>query len=234
VSGWRIAAAVAAISAAAVLVATAWRSHPRLPSPPAAGDAEAAALLDRGDRLRAAGRPYRAVEAYLRAQRARPDDPEIWRRLGAAALAAQQPRHAQLAADRLLALDADDAAAAALRAAALALPTPSSERAGRPRALTRRRCAEARRLADRGQLDDAAFVLAAAAWLDERAAMPERYLANVAYLQGHVADAVRHQRAAVALAPESALLRRNLAALEAALTPTVPPAAGGGPGWGDE
>ena len=94
----------------------------------------------------------------------------------------------------------------------------------------RRRCAAARRLADRGQLDDAALVLAAAAWLDEGAAMPERYLANVAYLQGHIADAVSHQRAAVALAPQSALLRRNLAALEAALTPTVPPAAGGGPG----
>jgi tetratricopeptide (TPR) repeat protein len=233
VSGWHSAAAAAAIGAAAILVAIAWRNHQRVPPPPAAGAAEVAALLDRGDRLRAAGRPYRAVEQYLRAQSAQPDDPEIWRRLGAAALAAQQPGHAQLAADRLLALDADDAAAAAMRAAALALPTPSGEHAGRPRALTRRRCAAARRLADRGRFDDAAFVLAAAAWLDERAAMPERYLANVAYLQGHIADAVTHQRAAVALAPESTLLRRNLAALEAALTPTpgkVPSPAARGPG----
>lgn len=50
--------------------------------------------------------------------------------------------------------------------------------------------------------------------------MPQRYLANVASLQGRIADAIAYQRAAVAGAPGSELLRRNLAALEAALPPT--------------
>ena len=217
----RLAAALAAVVVAVIAVAVVWNGRRAVPppAPSTAGGADAAAWLDRGDRLRAAGRPYRAVEAYLRAQRMRPDDPEIWRRLGAAALAAQQVGNAELAAERLLALAPGDAAAVSLRAAAQALPTPNGERPGRPRALTRRRCAAAKRMVDRGQLDDAAIVLAAAAWLDEGAAQPQRYLANVAYLQGHIADAVAHQRIAVALAPQSDLLRRNLAALEAQLTP---------------
>jgi tetratricopeptide (TPR) repeat protein len=220
VDGRRIAAAVVVLGAAAILLALALRHWRAAPPASGAADPTVAVLIERGDRLRAVGRPYRAVEFYLRAQRVAPDDPETWRRLAAAALAAQQPGNARLAVERLLALTPNDIPAAAMRAAVLALPTPASDRRGQPRAITRRRCAAAKRMVDRGQLDDAAIVLAAAAWLDEGAAMPQRYLANVAYLQGHVDDAVAHQRAAVALAPQSALLRRNLAALEAALTPT--------------
>ncbi len=214
----RIAAAVIALGAVAILVAVGLRHFHR--APPALTDPAFAELLGRGDRLAELGRPYRAVEYYLRAQRVAPDDPELWRRLADAALAAEQPEHARQAAERVLALTPNDIAAVAMRDAAAALPTPSSDRLGRPRALTRRRCMAAKRMVDRGQLDDAAIVLAAAAWLDERAAMPQSDLANVAYLQGHLADALAHQRIAVALAPRSELQRRHLASLEAALTPT--------------
>ena len=219
VSAARIAGAVAVLGAAAMLVAVALR-HTRTAPPPVPADAAVTELLDRGDRLASVGRPYRAVEYYLRAQRVAPDDPETWRRLANAALAAEQPEHARQAAARLLALTPNDIAAVALRDAAAALPTPSGNRRGRPRALTRRRCTAAKRMVDAGKLDDAAIVLAAAAWLDEDAAMPQNYLANVAYLQGRVADAVAYQRRAVELAPRSGLFRRNLEALEAALTPT--------------
>ena len=232
-SAARIGVVAAALGAGVLLLALTLRPPHRaapLPPPDAAAAARAAELRARGDRLQAVGRPYRAVEFYLRAQREWPDDPETWRRLGTAALAAQQPGNTQLAAERLLARAPDDADAQSLRAAALAISTPASAHPGRPRALTRRRCAAARRLADRGQFDDAIIVLEAAAWLDERAAMPQRYLANVAYLQGHVADAVAYQRAAVARAPESEMLRRNLAMLEAALTPAVPSPTGSGSG----
>ena len=215
----RIAGAVVVLGAAAMFVAVALRQARTAPPPVSAAPA-VTELLARGDRLASVGRPYRAVEYYLRAQHVAPDDPETWRRLANAALAAEQPEHARQAADRLVALTPNDIAAVALRDAAAALPTPVGERRGRPRALTRRRCTAAKRLIDAGRLDDAAIVLAAAAWLDERAAIPETSLANVAYLQGRVADAVAHQRVAVELAPRSALFRRNLEALEAALTPT--------------
>ena len=114
----------------------------------------------------------------------------------------------------------NDIAAVALRDAARGAADPIGQSPWTPRALTRRRCTAAKRMIDAGELDDAAIVLAAAAWLDEDAAMPQNYLANVAYLQGRVADAVAYQRRAVELAPRSGLFRRNLEALEAALTPT--------------
>ncbi|HEY0300178.1 MAG TPA: hypothetical protein VGC36_02525, partial [Rhizomicrobium sp.] len=96
-----------------------------------------------------------------------------------------------------------------------------SKRTGRPRAVTRRRCAMAKRIYDLGRVDAAMLALEAAAWLDDGAARPHRDLANLYYLQGRVGDAVREQNAAVQRAPRSEALRSNLAALEAALgTPT--------------
>jgi hypothetical protein len=143
-----------------------------------------------------------------------------------AALAAEQPEHARQAADRLLALTPNDIAAVALRDAAAALPTPSGNRRGRPRALTRRRCTAAKRMVDAGKLDDAAIVLAAAAWLDEDAAMRRTISPMSPTCRGGSRTRSRISRA-VELAPRR-LFRRNLEALEAALTPTPEADAGRG------
>ena len=67
-SAARIAGAVAVLGAAAMLVAVALRQTRTAP-PPAPADAAVTELLRRGDHLASIGRPYRAVEYYLRAQR---------------------------------------------------------------------------------------------------------------------------------------------------------------------
>jgi tetratricopeptide (TPR) repeat protein len=174
-------------------------------------------LLERGARQDAARRPFRAVQTYLRVLRQAPDQVDAWSGLAAIALVAGQTGNARQAAQRVLDVEPGDARAhATLTSAAAASPRPT-QRAGRPRAVTRRRCAMAKHLYDLGRVDDAIIALEAAAWLDERAARPHRDLANVYYLQGRLAEAIAAQRAAVARAPQSPVLRRNLVALEAAL-----------------
>ena len=87
----RIAGAVVVLGAAAMFVAVALRQARTAPPPVSAAPA-VTELLARGDRLASVGRPYRAVEYYLRAQHVAPDDPETWRRLANAALAAFKRR----------------------------------------------------------------------------------------------------------------------------------------------
>ncbi|MEO8602713.1 MAG: hypothetical protein ABI629_09060 [bacterium] len=207
-------------------VAIAFGVHRRAPPPRAESGLPALApLMARGAHWSEIGRPYRAVQAYLRAVRMAPDHADAWAALGAIAATAGQAGNAHLAAQHAAALRPGDLALEALRVRAAALPPPPSMRPGRPRALTRRRCAAAQRLFERGRVAEAILGLEAAAWLDERAARPYRDLANVYYLQGQLADAASAQRAAVVRAPRSEALRRNLAALEARLAAATTPSA---------
>ena len=86
-----------------------------------------------------------------------------------------------------------------------------------PDAATSARCARAKLDVDARRYEQAIVELRAAAWFDERAALPHHYLANVYYLLGRLPDAVRHQREALRLDPERPLYRANLQALETAL-----------------
>jgi len=197
---------------------------PSPPSPPSTTPG-VARLLARGAHWLEIGRPFRAVQAYLRAIRLSPDDADAWTGLAGIAISAGQADNARLAAARALASRPSDADAEALYQRAAALPPPPSVRPGRPHAVTRRRCAAAQHLFARRRVADAILALEAAAWLDERAARPQRDLANVYYLQGRVGEAIVAQRAAVARAPQSVPLRRNLAALEAQGAAAATPAA---------
>jgi tetratricopeptide (TPR) repeat protein len=86
-----------------------------------------------------------------------------------------------------------------------------------PQAATLERCQRARAAADAGRIEVATIALKAAAWLDEDAPLPHHYLANVYFLQGDLAEAARHEREAVRLAPDRELYSSNLRSLEAAL-----------------
>jgi len=198
---------------AGLAYAATMRAPTRVASP------EILALLARGAHWSEIGKPFRAARVYLRVTRRDPAEAVAWIALAQIALAAGQASNAQLAAEHALALRPGDADIEGMRQRALALPPPPSLRPGRPRAVTRRRCAVARNLFERGHVEDAVLLLQAAAWLDEGAARPYRDLANMYYLQGDVSDAVVAQRAAVARAPQSVPLRRNLVALESALGP---------------
>lgn len=192
--------------------------------PPVSAPLATTDLLARAARQQAAQRPFRAAQNYLRVVQREPEQAAAWLGLAILAQAAGQSGNARRAAERVLALRPGDAAAlAVLAAVAAATPVPSV-RPGRPHAATRRRCAAAKRLYDLGRVEAAIVALQAAAWLDDRAARPHRDLANVYYLQHRLPEAVAAQRDAVARAPQSPALRRNLAALEAALaTPTAAP-----------
>jgi tetratricopeptide (TPR) repeat protein len=214
----RLVAVVLLLAAGAAML---WYATRHTPTPaPLATDQ----LLARAARQQAAHRPYRAVQNYLRVVQRAPEQAEAWQGLAMLAQSAGQSANARHAAERVLAARPGDAPAlAVLAAVAVATPVPSV-RPGRPHAATRRRCAAAKRLYDRGRVEAAIIALRAAAWLDDRAARPYRDLANVYYLQQRLSDAVAAQREAVARAPQSPALRRNLAALEAALaTPTAAP-----------
>jgi tetratricopeptide (TPR) repeat protein len=214
----RLVAVVLLLAAVAALLWCATH-HPPAPAPLATED-----LLARAARQQAAHRPFRAVQNYLRVVQRAPEHAEAWQGLATLAQAAGQSANARRAAEHVLALRSGDAQAIAILAAAIAATPVPSVRPGRPHAATRRRCAAAKRLYDLGRVEEAIIALRAAAWLDDRAARPYRDLANVYYLLQRLSDAVVAQREAVARAPQSPALRRNLAALEAALaTPTAAP-----------
>ena len=147
-----------------------------------------------------------------------PRDSRPWYNLAVIALEHRQLTNADRAVQRVLALDADDSDAAALGSRLAATRAASADAAAAPAAATaqtERRCAAGRKAVEEGRYADAAAILSAAAWLDERSALPHHYLANVYYLQGRHADALVHQRAALARAPGNSVYARNLASLEA-------------------
>ncbi|MDX2166378.1 MAG: hypothetical protein SF182_04920 [Deltaproteobacteria bacterium] len=209
-----VAVMLLAVAAAALFYAT---QRTPAPAPNATDD-----LLARAARQQAAHRPFRAVQSYLRVVQRWPEQVDAWAALAGLALAAGQSGNARRAAERVLVLRPGDAGAAAVIASAAAATPAPTVRPGRPHAVTRRRCAAAKRLYDLGRVDDAIVALQAAAWLDDRAARPYRDLANIYYLQGRLPEAIGAQREAVTRAPQSQALRRNLAALEAGLPTRAP------------
>ncbi len=179
-----------------------------------------ATLLNLGYLYDRAGRRDEAVGTYLRLTEVEPSNAAAWYNLAVVALEGGQLGNARRAAERVLALVPGDADAQRIAARA-AVPTAPSPRDPER---TAQRCAAAKRQFDAGQPAEAIAALKAAAWLDEGAALPHHYLANMYYLNGRLAEALRHQREAVALAPDDALYRRNLEALEAAAHAAAPPA----------
>ncbi|TFH22279.1 MAG: hypothetical protein E4H03_08765 [Myxococcales bacterium] len=178
----------------------------------------AATLLNLGYAYDLIGRREDAVAAYFSTVAAAPQDSRPWYNLALIALERGQLANADRAVQRVLALDADDHEAATLGrrvAAARAAVSSSETTPGTSSTQTERRCAAGREAAEEGRYAEAAAILSAAAWLDERSALPHHYLANVYYLQGRHTDALVHQRAALKRAPGNTVYARNLASLEA-------------------
>jgi protein O-mannosyl-transferase len=192
------------------------RQNPRQP----------ATLLNLGYLYDRAGRRDEAVQMYLRLVAQTPRAADAWYNLGAIAVELGQFGRARLAAQRVLAVKPDDGEAQALlRRATAAAPAPSHA----PDPITQERCTRAKAAADEGRIEAAILMLESAAWLDEAAPLPHQYLANLYYLHGQLAEAVREQREALRLAPDQPLYRDNLRALEAALAarqPAAPTATG--------
>jgi tetratricopeptide (TPR) repeat protein len=189
---------------------------------------DAASLLNLGYLYDKAGRREAAVKMYLRATRVAPHGAAAWYNLALAAFDAGQLENARQAATTVLSVSPGDAGASALLKRLNAMPQKAPARREPPARETLRRCEKGRRLADRHDYRAAVVELEMAAWLDEAAALPHHYLANVHYLQGHLAEAVRHEAMAVERAPGVALYRKNLSALRAALkTAAEKPAQGG-------
>ena len=191
---------------------------------------DAASLLNLGYLYDKQGRREAAVKMYLRATRVAPHGPAAWYNLALVAADAGQRENARQAAMTVLSVSPGDAGASALLKRLNAMPPQAPARREQPAPETLRRCEKGRRLADRHDYQAAVVQLEMAAWLDEAAALPHHYLANVHFLQGHLAEAVRHEAMAVERAPGADLYRKNLAALRAALrTAAEKPAEGGTP-----
>jgi tetratricopeptide (TPR) repeat protein len=167
----------------------------------------------------ACGRPP-VDEAWItpRIERLQQDrrDRDAWADLAVAAIELGQLDNARFAARRILAIAPGDAQAAdvlvrvgdapARRRAAKAPEDPE----------TKRRCEAARVAIDAGRLEEAAVLLRVAAWMDEASPLPHQYLANLNVMRGRPLLALRHQRAALARAPNSPLYRKNMRVLREA------------------
>jgi len=173
-------------------------------------------LLDAGYLEDKAGNRAAAVALYRRLVHVDPANVAGWYNLAVIAVEAGQTGNARQALERVLRLAPDDRAATELRRrleAHVAAPRTSQELRRR----TIARCRAAKRALDAGKVRDALYDLQAAAWLDESAALPHHYLANVYVLIGRLDDALAEQRRALELAPGNPLYQRNLASLEAAV-----------------
>jgi tetratricopeptide (TPR) repeat protein len=113
----------------------------------------------------------------------------------------------------VLAVKADDAQAGKLRVQIERVQASGTESRRDPQA-TLRRCQVGRGLVGKKRFRAAIVYLEMAAWLDERAPLPQHYLANAYYLAGERGRAIEHERRAAALAPQNELYRNNLVALE--------------------
>jgi len=160
------------------------------------------------------GQRERAVAKYFELVNAEPRNTHGWYNLALIATEAGQFENAGAAVKRILQVDPADRPALLLGKRLKQIERPSLDADD---AVTLRRCETARRAADEKRYAEATYTLQMAAWLDESSPLPHQYLANVAFLQGHLRRAVEHQRAALARDPDNALYRRNLESLEAAL-----------------
>lgn len=173
-------------------------------------------LLDAGYLEDKAGDRAQAVALYRRLVHADPANVAGWYNLAVIAVEAGQAGNARKALERVLRLAPDDRAATELRSRLEARPAaPRASQELRRRTIAR--CRTAKRVLDKGKVRDALYDLQAAAWLDETAALPHHYLANVYVLIGRLDDALAEQRIALELAPGNVLYQRNLASLEAAV-----------------
>ena len=160
-----------------------------------------------------------AAEAKIAWQIAVARDPafaEAWYNLAVVAVELGQYGNARMALDEVLARSPDDRQARALLEQVDRSGAGVRAVSADVSAATERRCAVAKRAVDEGRYADAIVWLQVAAWFDEESPLPHHYLANVYYLTGRLAEATRHQREALARAPQNELYQRNLAALEEA------------------
>ena len=191
----------------------------------------AATALNLGYVYDLGGEREKAVEKYFLATILDPTDVKPWYNLAVIAYEERQLGNAGKAVNEVLSRAPDDRAAQALQkklAAPAGLPPAADEYAARTRQqLTLDRCNTARAAAEAGRSREAIVKLETAAWLDERSPLPHHYLANVRYLAGRYREAHRHEREALARAPDNALYRANVAALEQLFAhnrnPSAPP-----------
>jgi tetratricopeptide (TPR) repeat protein len=178
-----------------------------------------ATLLNLGYSYDATGRREDAVATYFRLTRVDPSSVKAWYNLAVIALEVGRPGNARRALGEVLAREPDDEAAAKLLARLQRAPAAVSARLD-PAAARKSATGLAGRAhaaADAHRWGEAIAELQAALWFAPDMALPHQYLANVYYMTGRIPEAVRQQRAAVALAPGNALLRENLQALESLL-----------------
>jgi tetratricopeptide (TPR) repeat protein len=177
-----------------------------------------ATLLNLGYLYDRAGRREDAIRNYVALVKRKPDNGAGWYNLASIALEEGQLENARRAARQVLASSPDDAGAkrlfAEIERASRTVRPATAER----QQATLRRCERAKQAVDEGRNDEAIALLDVAAWLDERAALPHHYLANVHYMAGRLALATKEEREAVRRAPENELYRRNLEALEKAMS----------------
>jgi tetratricopeptide (TPR) repeat protein len=173
-----------------------------------------ATLLNLGYLYDRAGRREEALDAYFRALQVQPGNTQVWYNLAVVALELQQRNNARRAVEEVLRRAPGDQEALVLRRRLETLPPSAGGEPVAESEETLRLCAGAKRAVDEGRYADAIVALRIAAWRDERSPLPYQYLANVYYLTGRAADAVRAQREALQRDPENDLYRRNLAALE--------------------
>lgn len=171
-------------------------------------------LLNLGYMYDRIGERRSAVETYMRLVDRAPDYAPAWFNLAMIAVETGQHDNARFAVARVLEATPDDPQARALQqrlqrsAVGEGDPPPAEHEA------TRRHCRQAMRQARRGRYREALIQLRAAAWLDERAALPHQFIANVAALRGDWELALAESRAALERAPGNPLYRRNVEALE--------------------
>lgn len=185
----------------------------------------AATLLNLGYTHDLLGERELAVRYYFEGLAVDPEDTKLWYNLSVIGSEERQFANARLAAERVLAIDAKDAAARTLVAR---LPLANATVRPDPKQ-TLRRCDDAREIAeDAGRFGEAVAILHAAAWFDERAPLPHQYLANLMFQRGKLAEARAHQTQALERDPDNEIYQRNLIALERLLAPR--PAEGAEPG----
>jgi tetratricopeptide (TPR) repeat protein len=176
-----------------------------------------ATLLNLGYLYDRVGRREDAVRSYLALVKQRPENAAAWYNLASIAFEEGELANARHAAEQVLAHSPGDG-----ETRRLLERIDRSSRPGRIRAVgeetTLRRCERAKKALDEGRRAEAVGLLNAAAWLDELSPLPHHYLANVHYLAGQLALAAQHEREAVRRAPENKLYRRNLEALEKAMS----------------
>jgi tetratricopeptide (TPR) repeat protein len=172
-----------------------------------------ATLLNLGYLYDQQGRREEAIETYLDLVDRDAHDSGGWYNLAVVALESRQLDNAKHAVEQALARAPGDSDARALKQR-IEAAQGQPEDGGAETAETIRRCNEAKRMLDADQPRQAALLLRAAAWLDEKSPLPHQYLANLYYLTGRLPAARNELREALQRAPQNQLYRANLEAID--------------------